>query len=82
MEALLKDRKAILAKAKIQKSGRVTEVSKEDRARLNKIESEIGKLPIADDPEDMAAMDLIRRFAPGDQTEQEILTLPLHDKDQ
>ncbi|MFL6208447.1 MAG: AAA family ATPase [Pyrinomonadaceae bacterium] len=54
LDNLLAERAKILAKSRL---------TKKDRARLKEIESEIGALPTGETPEDMEAMDIIRRAA-------------------
>jgi predicted ATP-binding protein involved in virulence len=51
---LLSERTKILSKARL---------TKKDRARLEQIEESIGSLPTGETPEDMEAMDVIRRAA-------------------
>jgi hypothetical protein len=54
LEPLLAERTKILSKSKL---------TKKDKARLEEIEAEIGALPTGETPEDMEAMDVIRRAA-------------------
>lgn len=54
IEELQKQRRKILSKAKITKA---------DKGKLNKIESQMGALPAAETPEDIEAMDIIRQAA-------------------
>jgi predicted ATP-binding protein involved in virulence len=54
LDKLLAERTEILSKAKL---------TKKDRARLKRIEEEIGSMPTGETPEDMEAMDVIRRAA-------------------
>lgn len=53
-EKLLEERRKILSKSKLTKA---------DQAKLKKLEAEIGDLPTAETPEDIQAMDIIRRAA-------------------
>lgn len=54
IEKLLAERQEILSKPKI---------SKADKAKLKELEEKIGSLPTAENPEDIKAMDIIRRAA-------------------
>lgn len=54
LEPLLAERTKILSKSRL---------TKKDKARLEEIETEIGALPTGETPEDMEAMDVIRRAA-------------------
>jgi len=54
IEKLLAERQEILTKPKL---------SKADKAKLKELESKIGTLPTAENPEDIRAMDIIRRAA-------------------
>ena len=54
LDELLAERTKILAKGKL---------TKKDREKLEKIEAEIGSLPTGETPEDIEAMDIIRRAA-------------------
>ena len=54
LDGLLAERTEILSKARL---------TKKDRERLERIEEEIGSLPTGETPEDMEAMDVIRRAA-------------------
>jgi predicted ATP-binding protein involved in virulence len=54
LDALLEERTKLLSKSR---------VTKKDRARLKDLEEEIGALPTGETPEDMEAMDIIRRAA-------------------
>jgi predicted ATP-binding protein involved in virulence len=54
IEAQLKERRALLAKAKL---------TSRDRRRLDKLEAQIGELPAGESAEDRRAMELIRRAA-------------------
>lgn len=54
IEELQKQRRKILSKAKITKA---------DKGKLKKIESQMGDLPVAETPEDIEAMDIIRQAA-------------------
>jgi len=54
LDALLAERTKLLAKSRL---------TKKDRVRLEEIEAEIGSLPTGETPEDMEAMDVIRRAA-------------------
>jgi energy-coupling factor transporter ATP-binding protein EcfA2 len=54
LDNLLAERAKILSKSRL---------TKKDRARLEQIEAEIGSLPTGETPEDMEAMDIIRRAA-------------------
>lgn len=51
---LQKQRRKLLSKAKLTKT---------DKGKLEKIESEMGELPVAEAPEDIEAMDIIRQAA-------------------
>ena len=51
---LQKQRRKLLSKAKLTKT---------DKEKLKKIESQMGALPVAETPEDIEAMDIIRRAA-------------------
>jgi hypothetical protein len=53
-EKLLEERAKILSKAKL---------TKKDRGKLKKLEAEIGSIPTGETPEDIEAMDVIRRAA-------------------
>lgn len=54
LDPLLAERTKILSKSRL---------TKKDKARLEEIEAEIGALPTGETPEDMEAMDVIRRAA-------------------
>lgn len=54
IEKLLAERQEILTKPKL---------SKADKAKLKELEAKIGTLPTAENPEDIKAMDIIRRAA-------------------
>jgi energy-coupling factor transporter ATP-binding protein EcfA2 len=54
LDVLLEERTKLLAKSRL---------TKKDRARLKELEEEIGALPTGETPEDMEAMDIIRRAA-------------------
>ena len=54
IEELQKQRRKLLSKAKLTKA---------DKGKLKKIESQMGDLPVADTPEDIEAMDIIRQAA-------------------
>jgi len=54
IEKLLAERQEILTKPKL---------SKADKAKLKELEAKIGTLPTAENPEDIRAMDIIRRAA-------------------
>ncbi|HEY9403216.1 MAG TPA: AAA family ATPase, partial [Pyrinomonadaceae bacterium] len=54
LDPLLVERTKILSKSRL---------TKKDKARLEEIEAEIGALPTGETPEDMEAMDVIRRAA-------------------
>lgn len=54
LDGLLAERTKILSKARL---------TKKDKERLEKIEAEIGSLPTGETPEDIEAMDVIRRAA-------------------
>jgi len=54
IEELQKKRRKILSKAKLTKA---------DKGKLKKIESQMGDLPVAETPEDIEAMDIIRQAA-------------------
>jgi hypothetical protein len=54
LDPLLAERMKILSKSRL---------TKKDKARLEEIEAEIGALPTGETPEDMEAMDVIRRAA-------------------
>ena len=54
LDALLEERTKLLSKSRL---------TKKDRARLKKLEEEIGALPTGETPADMEAMDIIRRAA-------------------
>ena len=54
IEKLLDERQAILSKPKL---------SKADQAKLKELEEKIGALPTAENPDDIKAMDIIRRAA-------------------
>lgn len=54
IEKLQKQRRKILSKAKITKG---------DEEKLSKLESQMGDLPVAETPEDIEAMDIIRKAA-------------------
>jgi predicted ATP-binding protein involved in virulence len=54
VEKLLKERAEILSKSRL---------TKKDRARLAELEEDIGALPTGETPEEMEAMDIIRRAA-------------------
>ncbi|NUN64833.1 AAA family ATPase [Pseudanabaena biceps] len=54
IEKLLAERQTILSKAKL---------SKADKAKLKELEEKIGALPTAETPDDIKAMDIIRRAA-------------------
>lgn len=54
VEPLLARRQALLSKAKLTKA---------DRAELQELETKIGSLPTAETPDDIKAMDIIRRAA-------------------
>lgn len=54
LDPLLSERTKILSKSRL---------TKKDKARLEEIEAEIGALPTGETPEDMEAMDVIRRAA-------------------
>jgi len=54
LDPLLTERTKILSKSRL---------TKKDKARLEEIEAEIGALPTGETPEDMEAMDVIRRAA-------------------
>lgn len=54
LDPLLAERTKILSKSRL---------TKRDKARLGEIEAEIGALPTGETPEDMEAMDVIRRAA-------------------
>jgi hypothetical protein len=60
IEAALKERRALLAKARL---------SSRDRARLAELEANIGDLPAGESAEDRRAMELIRRAAEKLQSE-------------
>jgi hypothetical protein len=60
-EDLLDKRRAILGKAKL---------TPEDKEELQRLELEIGDLPTAETPEDIKAMDIIRRAAKLLESEQ------------
>lgn len=53
-EALLQERQELLSKSRL---------TKKDESRLQKLEAEIGDLPTAETPQDIEAMDIIRRAA-------------------
>ena len=54
IEELQKHRRKILSKAKL---------TKVDKGKLKKIESQMGYLPVAETPDDIEAMDIIRQAA-------------------
>jgi len=54
IEELQRQRRKILSKPKLTKA---------DKVKLNKIESQMGTLPVAETPEDIEAMDIIREAA-------------------
>ena len=54
IEELQEQRRKILSKPKLTKS---------DEAKLKKLESQMGDLPVAETPEDIEAMDIIRQAA-------------------
>lgn len=54
LDPLLEERTKLLSKSRL---------TKKDRARLKELEEEIGALPTGETPEDMEAMDIIRRAA-------------------
>lgn len=54
IEELQKQRRKLLSKAKLTKA---------DKGKLKKIESQMGDLPVAETPEDIEAMDIIRQAA-------------------
>jgi predicted ATP-binding protein involved in virulence len=60
-ENLLEQRRKILSKPKLTKA---------DQTKLKKLEAEIGDLPTAETPEDIQAMDIIRRAAQVLQSKQ------------
>ncbi|MCA1613055.1 MAG: AAA family ATPase [Acidobacteria bacterium] len=54
LDGLMAERTKLLSKSRL---------TKKDRARLEQLEAEIGSLPTGETPEDMEAMDIIRRAA-------------------
>lgn len=54
IEELQKQRRKLLSKAKLTKA---------DKGKLKKLESQMGDLPVAETPEDIEAMDIIRQAA-------------------